>query len=728
MSNALDASDYIYQGCWINWTKGRLLGSTLTLTSTNSTLLTNMLALFVTMAGGQFWTILRFTLHQLRASHNSDRQLNILYHKEQVVLRNTTSALTTAQLLLTLRWDSRRSASRAPTHNMPVIVLAILSAAFFFVAGAFSNTMTNAGPQVLSRSPFCGFWNQTYFDIAQNGLDAAMGSVQNLMLANEANAKRDQDTELSLQYAQGCYLGQSTESSNCDTFQTSALSMTITNESTCPFSAEICRSDVDTIVFDTGPINTHTDLGINAAPSDRLSFRRVTKCTVLDNTNLTTGWINQSTLLPNSTQPTWQIASADFGPSLLWDKNETYTYSNFADFYTNFAGDWSKAYQLGFDYVCATNSAPSQCYSSFAPIPDLASSLSNADIVLLYLSFTGTYIDPVSDPWFSAHIPYHLNTSVPFLQTTYARDKPISALACTEQHQYCANPQTCTPLLGYSQAAQHLTSFIPMTPNQNITLNRLLSAVTAASLLEIADTFTAFSVPLLAGSKTLSESHTISLPLPSDQWKAELAYWQSISLAQLQRSMILYGTGQIAARPEYLLKPSTEAERWLCENLMIRSTVFQNFSVCALGALLGIGLVVIGLSLWIEGVAEWVDKRFGRRTKRLEGEGAVTGLEWKDHDMLGEQAWRGRIARAEAGSEVEEVADGRDRLSTTMPMPMRSLSQDTIPPPYSDGKEEVGVRIEQHSSLQPSRGISSQPLSREECERLGVERAYGLWI
>lgn len=162
MAKALDASDYIFQGCRVDWSKGRLLGSTLTLNSTNSTLLTNMLALFVTMVRGQFWIILRFTLHQHRASSEiSDHQSKRLYNQEQVVLRKTTSALTTAQLLLTLRWASRRSISEPTSQNTSMIVLAVLTAAFIFTATTFSNTLTDAGPRVLSRSPLFGFWNQT---------------------------------------------------------------------------------------------------------------------------------------------------------------------------------------------------------------------------------------------------------------------------------------------------------------------------------------------------------------------------------------------------------------------------------------------------------------------------------------------------------------------------------------------------------------------------------------
>jgi hypothetical protein len=53
MAKALDPSAYIYEGYWVNWSKGRLLGPTITLSPTHATLVTNILALFVTIAGGQ---------------------------------------------------------------------------------------------------------------------------------------------------------------------------------------------------------------------------------------------------------------------------------------------------------------------------------------------------------------------------------------------------------------------------------------------------------------------------------------------------------------------------------------------------------------------------------------------------------------------------------------------------------------------------------------------------
>lgn len=55
----------IYTGIWINWSKGPILGATLTTTSKDGFLLASFLALFVRMVGSHFWSVLCFVIHQL---------------------------------------------------------------------------------------------------------------------------------------------------------------------------------------------------------------------------------------------------------------------------------------------------------------------------------------------------------------------------------------------------------------------------------------------------------------------------------------------------------------------------------------------------------------------------------------------------------------------------------------------------------------------------------------
>ena len=695
MNQALDATAYVHQGFWVNEDKGGVLGLTLTVSSTSATLLTNFVALFVTIAGGQFWTILRFSLHQIRALSTSSSE-NTLHNQQQVILRNTTSATATAQALLLLKWSSRKTAQKCErkSSSLPVLLLAIFCAAFFILAGAFSSTVMNAGPYVISRSPFCGFFNQSYLNIALGAVPVS--TVEREIMVDEFWSWGVRDVEHSLQYSEDCYLTDGTGSSNCNTFKKSKLPIATYSNGTCPFNPKLCLDNVDTIVFDTGPIDTHQDLGINAAPADRLVYRRVNNCTVLNGTSYSTGWINQTSGL-TAPQPTWMIANVSYGQSLAWDlvENVTYSYSNFADFYTATALESSLSYSLGSDQsvVNAQNSLTDG--SSFAALPEFEQK--DADIFLFHLSYIGVYLNPVDDPWFSAHQPVSFKVAGGNTVVTYMRDEPITTSACTEQHQICTDVNTCTPLYGLVQVQDYITKHMRLTPKQNATLNQLLWSMNIASLYLIPSCLAVGTAPLLATEKRLNGRHTVSVPLPHDQWKLELSNWMTISMAHLQRLTVESETGQIAAQPQYLRKPASNSEKWLCNNLLIRSNAYQSFSVVALAGLIFGGTLVIVLSLTIESLSIWLLRILGR------GRTGETGNEiWRAHDMLGRQLWTSRLEAVKAGD------------SRSQPLRKDSLaSWDTLEGPI----DEKGRKR-----------LSSQALSLDDHERLLIAKAYAAWI
>ena len=130
MAQALDASAYIFEGVWTDWSKGAVRGLTLTLRPANATLLTNALALFVTMAGGQLWTITRFVVHQVRSARAEGND----YHyrkKHQVVLRNTTTDLGTAQFMVNLAWATRQRGTGSQSFAILIATIAVLHAILF---------------------------------------------------------------------------------------------------------------------------------------------------------------------------------------------------------------------------------------------------------------------------------------------------------------------------------------------------------------------------------------------------------------------------------------------------------------------------------------------------------------------------------------------------------------------------------------------------------------------
>ena len=172
------------------------------------------------------------------------------------------------------------------------------------------------------------------------------------------------------------------------------------------------------------------------------------------------------------------------------------------------------------------------------------------------------------------------------------------------------------------------------TANQDVTLNRIMNAVVRSTMREVVEGLAVGSTPLLAINETTSESTTLSLALPPNQWQLEAEHWHSVVMSQLQRKFVEYGTGQMAAQTAYIIPPATASERWICDNLMIRGTAYQSFSVLAIALIVGFGSLVIVVSLNIESMTSCIQTRLGR--------GLAARESWDDHDMLGLKLWEGR--------------------------------------------------------------------------------------
>ncbi|KAJ9495639.1 hypothetical protein H2202_008927 [Exophiala xenobiotica] len=338
-------------------------------------------------------------------------------------------------------------------------------------------------------------------------------------------------------------------SSLCRSFKKPNLNWE-TRTGLCPFHSQMCHERSRTLVFDTGYIDSHDDLGINANPKDRLRYRRNTTCAVLNGDGRINGWDGQI-VNSSSLRPAPQEAHAYYGPSLYKGTNWTYSYSNFASFYDNFTAQVTLPYQLDVEQAMAVTS-PQYTESDFEPIPELVQE--KADLALLFLSFTGMYLGPVDDPWYSAHHQQAFDTGLPFLNDRYARDEAISTLGCAVQHQFCMPNGNCTEFLGFDQV-QNVDWFnTALTPFQNATFDRMLRAVAPSLMRQLLENLALTTTPLLASSESLSGTSglVVSQALPNTQWEEELKFWHAIAMAQLQRTTVQWATGQIAPTPQYV--------------------------------------------------------------------------------------------------------------------------------------------------------------------------------
>ena len=253
---------HVYTGAWINWSRGHVLGPTLTLTSRNGGLLTAFLGIFVTIAGAACWRILCFIIHQWRAEKGSKN--DALYHQQQAILRNSSSPGAAAWQMSQVAWSWKSIARNPVLRNLPLVILAILNMSLFGLAGVFSSEISKAaGNETLLRSPNCGTL-MTYpeFPEVYRAVDA------NQTLAAAA-------------YSRACY-GSDSDDLTCNRYPRRNIQFTTKPNAHCPVDDALCALGPNSAFeVESKLIDSHEDLGINAKKSERIQFRKTTSCTIV---------------------------------------------------------------------------------------------------------------------------------------------------------------------------------------------------------------------------------------------------------------------------------------------------------------------------------------------------------------------------------------------------------------------------------------------------------------
>ncbi|RMZ76738.1 hypothetical protein DV737_g4705, partial [Chaetothyriales sp. CBS 132003] len=195
--------------------------------------------------------------------------------------------------------------------------------------------------------------------------------------------------------------------------------------------------------METDAIDSHLHLGINSKREDRLTYRRRTNCTVLNSTDYVTGWEAdpEADDLASSRQTTY----AFFGPSNYKQTNWTYSYSNFSSLYDNFTVQVMLPYQIDAEMSYGL-ADPQVSFNDFDVIPDLAQD--SADVMLVFLSFTGMYTEEINDPCTSATPVSGFRFRISFEATTSTSATPVSGFRFRVSFE--ATPSTsATPVSGF---------------------------------------------------------------------------------------------------------------------------------------------------------------------------------------------------------------------------------------------------------------------------------------
>lgn len=256
-------------GLWTNWSRGSVLGQTLTMTRGDADLLIAFTAFLIAFVGSRFWRILCIAVHR---SYSTTQSRDAVHHQRQIILRNTGSPDSGLINLIQLLWAWRDAT--VLLKSLPVLLMAIFCISAYTAAGGFSSQITSSvGDEVLLDGSDCG-----YLDLYTVSKDFLFDQ-RSLAAVQVANA---------LDYAQQCYKPDYPSSMGCRSYVVERLPTNVDFEAGCPFDDSICRTTSSNIFLDTGYLDSHVHLGVNAPKEQRFFLRKTSHCAPLVTEGYTT--------------------------------------------------------------------------------------------------------------------------------------------------------------------------------------------------------------------------------------------------------------------------------------------------------------------------------------------------------------------------------------------------------------------------------------------------------
>lgn len=102
--------------------------------------------------------------------------------------------------------------------------------------------------------------------------------------------------------------------------------------------------------------------------------------------------------------------------------------------------------------------------------------------------------------------------------------------------------------------------------------------------------------------------------LPANQWQIEVGNWFSTGLARLQKGILEYAQGSQNVLPgTYIWKPTDIVSKAMCYSQKVQTTSGTiSFSVLGLAIILAIGGTIILISLILDSVVGFCQRKFGK--------------------------------------------------------------------------------------------------------------------
>ncbi|KAF2671913.1 hypothetical protein BT63DRAFT_422430 [Microthyrium microscopicum] len=611
-----------YVGAWTNWDHGAVMGRTITMPNDAARFLQSFMTAFVVLVGLKSWGMVRYLFHQ---GSSTQEQMDGLHHQRQAIFRASASPKSTLLHVLKLSWKWRHNADGSIRRQLfftffSIIYILIWIGLTHATAALFD---TKNMVDVLIRPGVCGFTNPSYYPNSTNNANYTT------WLANERSIYQSAESMVVSCYSHKLGIDASA-SDSCGVYGLPTLPTTITQgDVVCPFSnATMCR-DGNTGVFhmETGLLNSHYDLYINAPTANRVDYRKFSTCSRVS-------------------QDGFVINHPGDGSSDAFDSNANTNYTDF--FYTASSSDPTfsaidHANVLDLDlqpYYFLYNESSYYPNSPngtnvWQPIPGLVNS--EADMHVFAIQNNAYYSGPSTDLLFGTNDTLCSPADGIFCSPEF------NVLSCTEQHQFCLpGGLNCTPIRGLWDLfdAQSFDQF------NDAQQNTIILIVLAALQAPFGDMLNIYGADaLLARSALATASLASSRALPGDQTQREMHNLFLVTLARLQRNIVNRPVVDDQFKDllveQHLGQDVVDALSGFCSTQKIAVTGFTATNLLALVlTLLGGVLIVAGSSLLpkVIGLAERKSDKWEAKNEEWEA-GELLNLQRVAYETKGEGNW-----------------------------------------------------------------------------------------
>jgi hypothetical protein len=250
-------SSRVYQGFWIDYTRGPILGSTITTSSKSGNTIIAVLSVLVAFTGAHLWDLIAFIRYCRGVSKSP---CSALHHQVQILARNITSPGAFLLEVTKVGWAWRRHGSLSSLIS--AATLALVCSVGFLIAGVFvSQIVAPSGLRVLVHSDSCGWLSWRNESTPQNQ------EYQQLVFSQAVT------------YSELCY-NKTSPLSQCNIYVKQAAPIEQKTYTSCPFP-NICTNNT-AVRLDTGLLDSNDMFGINTDLNLRVKMQRVLTCAPLD--------------------------------------------------------------------------------------------------------------------------------------------------------------------------------------------------------------------------------------------------------------------------------------------------------------------------------------------------------------------------------------------------------------------------------------------------------------